>query len=153
MQQVDVQSRSFRLSLPYLLSWAAAAHLSFVLILVLFAAVFGHSLDPVGLACLGVIPFFYWVALGAFFRLSVSAECLSWMNMNGRHCSVAWSDVERAEMANPLGLATLVVWKRGREEAYYITFCLANGEKFREAVREIVGDEHPVALAINRGNA
>src|SRR5580700_752236 len=107
MQQVKVQSRSFRLSLPYLLSWAAAAHLSFIVCLVLFAAAFGHSLDSVGLACLGVIPFFYWVALGLFFRLTVSAECLSWLNLNGRQCSVAWSDVERAERANPLGLANL----------------------------------------------
>src|SRR5580704_12248189 len=103
MQQVEIHSRSFRLSLPYLLSWAAAAHLSFIMFLVLFAAVLGHSLDPIGLACLGVIPFFYWVALGFFFRLSVSPECLSWMNLNGRHCSIAWSNIERAERSNPLG--------------------------------------------------
>jgi hypothetical protein len=148
MQGTEVATRSFRLSLAYLWSWAAAAHLLLIGCLVGFAAVFGHSLDPVGLAVLGIMPFFYWVALGLMFRLTISPAGLSWLNLNGRRCCLPWADIERAEQKSEFGFRVLGIWAKSEDVPYYITFCLSDHDGFRRAVQEAAGEGHPVSAAV-----
>src|SRR5262245_48608365 len=59
MQGTEVATRTFRLSLTYLWSWGAAAHLLLICIVLGLIAACGRTVNPVEIATLGILPFFY----------------------------------------------------------------------------------------------
>jgi hypothetical protein len=140
----------FRLSVVRLWLLAAVAHILFAVLMVLAVGLSGREVDPVALACVAVMPAFYWVVYGVMFRVTVSPAGLEWMGMDGQRTFARWDQFRAATPARWLGFPQVrldfehagVLW------GSWIPLTLSDPGGFADALREHAGPDHPITRAV-----
>jgi hypothetical protein len=148
MQSIEVETCSFRLSRAHLLLWAGGAHLLLLALMVLAINLAGLVVNPIWLIVMCIVPYAYWVAYCLKFRLTVSADGLGWVNFEGVDCFLFWSDIEKAERKNQIGLPMLVLQSKTQRGHFLVPVCVNNRDILRESILALAGETHPVAIAV-----
>jgi hypothetical protein len=128
--------------------WAAAAHVLLAILMVFAVGLSGREVDPVALACLAIIPAFYWVVYGVRFRVSVSAGGLEWMTLDGARWSARWDEIRGATRHHWLGLGQVQFELANGRGASWVPLNLSDPGGFLDALREYAGPDHPLTRAV-----
>jgi hypothetical protein len=142
----------FRLSVVRLWLLAAIGHGLLAVLMVLAVGLSGREVNPVYLACVAVVPAFYWVVYGVMFRVTVSPAGVEWVGMDGGRMSARWDEVRAASPESWLGFKQArfdferagVLWRS------WIPLHLSDPDGFADAVRQHAGPDHPLSRALDR---
>jgi hypothetical protein len=140
----------FRLSVARLWLLAAAGHLLLAILMVLAVGLSGREVNPVYLACVAIIPAFYWVVYGVIFRVTVSPAGVEWVGMDGQKSFARWDEVRAASPEHWLGFnqVRFDFERAGQLWRSWIPLNLSDPGGFADAVREHAGPDHPLARAL-----